>query len=365
MGLVLPAAAPEEQVSGSVVTDPDDYARLPGLHVIDFYIDLPYFQEEGPSLRGMEVDIGGNKTQPADRPFTFTTPPDDQPQLSFQISGQPRIAIAMGKTFQFKKSKAVRTPPIALAGGLTVTHAPVKGDARLTQIYVGNRRARIIAERPGAVFWIVPPDTLPGKSTAVLSDENVKLSFPLFVLGLKVVGDGRKTYRGDSLPFRVSLTGLHDLKEDMWWRSGISPDLVNPNDIAQRAPNFHVPRPYEGAKILLTVETPSPDVIDLPEGRNNVIALSLGQHDFRNGDFSYAAVAHSKASGEFRLKVEPIFFLRKPCKNGRNLTGVLSAITTLNRIIPRFLRQSLRILSFHIRKPKKQFGSGAPLTELR
>jgi hypothetical protein len=310
VGIVLPAAAPGEQVSGTIVMDPDSYRNVPGLHVTDVHLDLPYGKNGQATLAGVVVDTGDKRFQPADKPFTMAMPPVKQPHVVLRISTTPKtldgsqnVEVGAGEPFLLKNSGQTLMPPISSVSGLDVIHAPVKGDASKTHIDVDGRPVEIIAERPGSVFWLVPDSISPGKRVVTLQDGGLKLAFPICVTGLQVTADRRLLHRGESTQFHISITGLGLLGSDMW-RSGVSSDLVDVRRITVRASGFHVPLPDHEAVFLLRIENSSPEIITMQEAHDNVIVLRLARLDFRQGTFSYSGSVSAKADGEFRLDVE-------------------------------------------------------------
>ena len=68
VGVVLPAdARPGDTISGTVVTNPEQYNDVPALRVVTAEIPLPQDAQGHASLEGVVIDTGDGKRQPADR----------------------------------------------------------------------------------------------------------------------------------------------------------------------------------------------------------------------------------------------------------------------------------------------------------
>ena len=114
------------------------------------------------------------------------------------------------------------------------------------KITIDEIPAKIVAAKPGTVFWRVPETIAPGMHQVVFvpGPGKTPLTFALYVIGLKMSADRTNLIRGQSTQMHVVVTGLENLPATAW-QSGLPPsDLVDLKRFEERS-GLRVPKSSE------------------------------------------------------------------------------------------------------------------------
>jgi hypothetical protein len=157
IGIVLPQDVPAGQmVSGTVVTNPEQYKNTPGLQVIETTVPAP----TSGSLEGLVVDTGDGKQQRADKPILMAIPIGgaaagilvsvlDHPELPPTAATVPVNPVTTRVT-QIPPTNY--TTPGTPQNCVQEIHGPVSGNSNLTTATLDGKPTAVVAAKPGAVF---------------------------------------------------------------------------------------------------------------------------------------------------------------------------------------------------------------------
>ena len=274
IGIVLPSnPAPGEQVSGSVVTDPERYKNIPGLTVVTATAPV----SSSGSMEGLVVDTGDGKKQPVDKPFLAAIPIGvSSAAIVISMLDHPDQPIAtakipidrMGTALPASPSSSFTTPAVT-QNGVQEIHGPITADVTRASATLDGGPTRILASRPGAIFLDSSRAVAPGPHEVKLfpsPDENpVRLTTHVIrvtpVVGRPVLSKGQTT------TVRLLVDGAQTLPPSAWGR------------------------------LTLSVENDSPGQVKLL-GKQDV---SLGPKDFVDGPATVTVKVLALRQGDFRL----------------------------------------------------------------
>lgn len=330
VGLVLPAHVQSgEQISGSIVNDPDDYEDMPEVAVTR--IALPVANSAS-ALSGWQFQIDGEKPQPADAPFTFLVPSHSSTlNVVLRQAGDPEHAVSKTVTLRLNSSKAslpnsFQVSPLCLKGQLCVLTGPFSGDSTKTFTSFDNRPANIIAETHNTACLRVPDATAPGPRTILLAEGSKVVALPVIIGELVIKGNGRELKAGDTLIASPTLDGPGDLPDTAW--EGNYFPAASLEMARHFIPGFHLPKhnrtssnekaePAEkgesddkgGGEILMVVKNAAPQSTSVRASTNNLLIFHLSEQSFERGDFKYDVLIQAQNAGKVNLRGYVIPFL--------------------------------------------------------
>ncbi len=168
---------PGEQISGTLVTNPKDYADVPALEVITLEVPLRRGRDDKPSWQGVIVDTGDGHLQPGGAGFTVRVPSqakdisiaikrDDDPAVNIQRDIPVAWTLPVSLT---PAPRTYETSPICTSG-VQVIRGPLSGDSHSGSVEVGGRPGTIVAENPHALYWLLPAVVPAGRNQLILRD---------------------------------------------------------------------------------------------------------------------------------------------------------------------------------------------------
>ena len=191
-------------------------------------------------------------------------------------------------------------------------HGDTSGNSNSMQITLDSMPQKIVAAKPGTVFWHVDEMVMPGVREVVFAPGPGKApqTFPLYVLGLIMAADQTKLIKGQSTRMHVTITGLERLPASAWQSDVPPPDLVDLKQWMERSGGVRPPAPSEPGSVVLILENQSPDTIRMGS-RGNRIVLQLHQRDFAKGPYIYEDKIQSIRSGGFGIQGTVTAFLKQ------------------------------------------------------
>lgn len=321
IGIVLPAdTRPGDTATATVVKDPQSYAGVPGLRVVQATVPLSTDAQGEASLSGLVVNTGDGQQQPASQPLRLKVPAtaamlsltvseigSDTPMASetvplTQAPLTPESAIWEPSRAAQIPATAYQTVPAEDGGAVQAIHGPVSGDSSSTQIQVDGKPSTIVAESPRAVYWELPDNVSPGAhKVTVAEDEQVMSSFRVAVIGLKLSADQLRLLKGQSTTMHATVEGANAIPASAW-QPGFDSDLVDPKSAEELLPSrLGSTKP---AAIVLKIENKSGDAIKLPGAKANVITLPLEEENFSNGADTVDQKIQSTRSGGFNVTAD-------------------------------------------------------------
>lgn len=314
VGVVLPGdSRPGEEVSGSVVTDPERYAGIPALRVIEFELPLRQDARGVASLEGIAIETGDRRLQHAGGRVLVKID-ENATRIPIMIRRGNELTPMAERSVLVTRApvRAPRdrdrpavpqdyeTPPVHVAGNLQVIRGPLDGRSADTEIVVDDVPAQVIAETPRAVYWRLPPDTEPGLHRVTLVEDAVTTSFLIAVLKLVMGADRLELLKGESTPFRAVISGLEDLPDSVW-RGGTPSDLVDVGGLRRLAPDVRFPSQENPGVILLRIENASRDSVSMAPAKKEAAVVVLGAGDFIEGRYTFTGTITSKRGGPFSI----------------------------------------------------------------
>jgi len=293
------------------IPGPGPEATAPGVETIHYKVDGSGSRPTFPP--GTTVDFGDGKPRPFPSKYTFhfagtndgfhltvKRPGDKKPVLDQAV----RIPAVQLRDFgTIVASNRFETPPVALAGRMSVVRGSLSGDGTKTRVSIGGKPVRIIAENPRSVFFEVPEDASAGYTTVVVEDEGRRAEIRVAVLTLSMSADRLKMKRGESTKFHVTISGPESWDEAAW-KSAIPYDLCDVEALRKKFPEFAPPAPGGDGFLLFSITNMSPSVISMQE-----FAHRLGKDDFRSGAYSYDGGIGAINDGSFGIHGEVEAFL--------------------------------------------------------
>jgi len=324
VGLVLPAHAhPGERISGTVVENPEQYEDQPEVAVTR--IMLPF---ESSNLSDLQLQVAGEKPQPADGPITFVIPRSGSAlDITFQQAGN--AAHSLSRTLNFPQPSPKPRPPdsfqsdaFCLKGRLCAAHGPFSGDSSKTFAGFEARPAAIVAETSDAAYVSVPELTAPGARSLFIAEGSKLIAFPVVVGEFVIKNNGRELKAGDTLIMFPTLDGPSDIPAATWQPDNFTPATL---DLArQLIPRFQLRhRDHEteakrdadeekekeekekedgAGEILLVVKNATPDQISLRSSTNDMLVFRLNRESFRRGEFKYDLLVEASKAGKAQVK---------------------------------------------------------------
>jgi hypothetical protein len=309
IGIVVPRdVIAGETVSGSVVANPDDYAKIAGLRVVPVKIlGVPSTTAE--LLNQFSVRIADGPVLPANRPFRFAVAKD----LNIRIFSNrrpeedglsARIPLFDGAPSTLPTFKSFSMPPLNLAGALQRIHGPFSGDSDHTVIQVNNLQVRLLAESPRGVFCLIPTTMPPGPADWTIRDLNRTVHIRSWVLALEMSADRLKLMKGESTAFHVFIRGVETIPREAWFGNGEVPEFIDPEVIRTFLPNFTPPTPSQPGVLVLTLENMSTGTVNMSGGDRLAFTFGYGQ-----GKYEHHGTITAKRAGSFNVDGTLIPFL--------------------------------------------------------
>jgi YD repeat-containing protein len=290
---------PGDNVVVSFVTNPEDYANIPGLGVLR--LQIPTI--EGSPLQGLTVDAGDGLNQPAIQPvkvqISRTDP--DKPLRVFQgLLQVARITFVPAPSNEpvtpvqnTGKASDFRTPPVCQ--GTSLISGPLGRDPQTTRLFIDHQPARILTETPRSAYFNVPP----GAHNVVLQKGQRRAGFQVVSMQFGMNADQLQLQKGQITNY--SATVRAEIPDDVWRRGGVVQELTDLSHLDHVAPGFHVPREGEPGVVLFHVQNASLGTITIKPSRNEMVTHLLHKQDFQNGQFTERGIIQSKRSGGFTL----------------------------------------------------------------
>jgi len=323
VGIVMPTdTRPGDQISATVVTDPQAYAGVPGLRVVPATVPLEKDAQGAATLSGVVVEAGDKKPQSAEGPllvrvaqdaqevdFAFERLSGDKPPAGITSSVEdsvsyPILTEDVGSTTPASSGMpaSYTTPPVYSDGALQVIHGPVSGDSKTTQVLVDNQPGKIIAESPRSLYFKLPENTMPGAHTVTLKEGAQTLtSFRVAVVSLKLWADLLVLKRGQSTMFHVTILGADSIPASAW-HAGVEKDLVDSKEVAALVPVSDL-SPEKPGLIAMNIENRSTDTVKLTDAKGDQITKLLGKERFAGGPYTFDGKLKSVSDGTFNIEV--------------------------------------------------------------
>jgi hypothetical protein len=310
VGVVVPRdVISGETVSGSVVTNPNDFAKIAGLRVVKG--QLPGVPGATPAnlLSNFSLRIANGAVLPADHPFLFTVTKDLNIRI-FRTGGREdegwstRVPLLEGAPPAFPAFKSFSMPPMNLAGALQRIHGPFSGDSDRTMIQVNNVTVPVLAESPRGLFCLIPNTMPPGPANWTIRDLNRTVHIRTWVLALEMSADRLKLMKGESTAFHVFIRGVETIPREAWFGSGEVPEFIDPEVIRTFLPNFTPPTPSQPGVLVLTLENMSTGTVNMSGGDRLAFTFGYGQ-----GKYEHHGTITAKRAGSFNVDGTLIPFL--------------------------------------------------------
>lgn len=322
VGLVLPAGVESGQpASGRLVTDPARFQGVPAIRVIEIAeVPLRHDVSGQASLEGIVVDLGDGQRQTAEAPLSFIVPEAARVLVTLGRDANPlplaRTSVPLDRSTPPPATAppaTTRTPakepdpadystqPVCSSGSVQSIHGPLSGDARRTLVDLDDRPAKILAETPSAVYFLLPEGTAPGMHRLRLREGRSGAWFPVCVVGLEMSADRLELPQGGSTAFRVIVSGPEQLPLEVWQRSGVAADLVDTSSLATLVPGYRTPGRDDRATILLRVENRSRATVTISPAENGVVLKKLDKQSFLHGPYLFGGTIRARLAGGFNL----------------------------------------------------------------
>ncbi|MBV8206534.1 MAG: hypothetical protein JO041_07065 [Acidobacteria bacterium] len=320
VGVVLPSdTQPGEVASATVVTDPADYADVPGLKVVEATVPLATDSHGTVSLDGVVLQTPDGHRQPATgRVLLQTAASATELALNFLRSGEDSPLAAKTVELTRPAGAAVSTTatpataavsdyhasPVCGEGALQVIHGPLGGDSSVTRVLVDDKPGAIVAENRRAVYWRLPENTAPGAHRLVLQEgEKTLASFPVAVVGLRLTADRLTLVKGETTTVHAQVLGA-DAIPDSAWRGGLETALIDAAHLQKLAPGVRAPNEKQPGAILLRLENASSQSVDLAGAKGGVILQTLQKGSSAGAPFTYKVTA--REAGGFKINANII-----------------------------------------------------------
>jgi hypothetical protein len=323
---------PGDQATMSITNDPKKYENIPGLGVVRMSINVPREANGQVNLEAVAVDLGAGRPQTANQPLTLRIPSVvTEIPITLRSQGNPaplvqaNLPVPQGSAIPLLPNTGspgdFTTPPVCKE--MSFIRGPLTGDSNATRIMVDNQPATIIAESPRSVYFNLPAETLPGRHQLTVQDGTRSVSFPIVKMSISGHIDQPALQRGQKTNYSVTVN-FGKLPQEFWQRGGgMSAELVNPLQIQQAAPGFHIPQAAEPGVVLLAISNASRDTVSITPSQNERVVIALHQQDFQNNQFTTRGEVQSKKSGSFVLDLlAEAFFAPIP---GEQMPGELPA----------------------------------------
>ena len=354
--IVLPAhLVPGQRVSGSVVQDLEPYQDNSSLTLIPVTISVDVSAEASP-LRGWEVVVAGANPQPADSPFSFTVPKQDQVSVTLRQPSDPSHSISRsvavgGAPEANEKSRKFEAPLVVVTGTVAQVSGAFSGNSAQAFAAIDNQPVRIVAETPHLAFLEIGEDVGAGQRSLIISDGPTLVAIPLVVAGVTFQPPRLEVKTGEPHLVIARVEGLDQLPEGMW-RPGIYPPEIL-EQTRKLVPGFVPPAAREGSEpsaekekekigetekeadrdeqksggaqepaeheregdeantgiVLFVMENGSPNTVSWRGSHDQRFVFTLKPESFGQGEFVYKFVADPSRSGSFIVKSALLPFL--------------------------------------------------------
>jgi hypothetical protein len=306
-----------EKTTARVVTNPKALENVPGLRVIEVTTRVGLGKDGKPDTDTLQARIGDGPIQGCDKPFTGTIPGDGRPvPVSVGLPGQPpatgEIPITPGQP---------RTPPVSVRpeqfhapavlqrGTVGVVHGPFDGRSFGTGVTMGGKKAEILAESGGALYFIVPGNLEPGDNSLMVEEQGVHMRFRVATVGLQMAAGKLQLEKGESASFSATVTGADKVPASAWQAGDPSEfsDVYDMEQVRRMAPNFRAPGKGSPGVVLLLLQNMSPQVVGMSGG--NTQQQELDSSAFRSGPYTHNGMVTAHQKGSFQIKGTVVPFL--------------------------------------------------------
>ncbi|HWC65772.1 MAG TPA: hypothetical protein VG777_06800 [Thermoanaerobaculia bacterium] len=285
---------------------PGPVESVPGVETIRYRLEGSSSAPTFPP--GTTVDFGDGKALhfPSMYTFRFNAPADGmrivvrRPDRKKPLVDEPvRIPAVQLRDFgTIVAPNRFETPPVAVAGRISVVRGSLSGDGAKTKVSIGGKPVRIIAENARSVFFAVPDDVPAGYAKVTIDDGGRTAEIPIAILTLSMSADQLKLKRGQTTKFHVTISGPESW-DDSAWKSAIPWDLCDVDALRAKFRDFQPPAPGSDGFLLFSVTNMSPRVISMQE-----FARRLGKADFKSGSYSYDGAIGAVNDGGFGIHGE-------------------------------------------------------------
>jgi hypothetical protein len=342
VGLVFPAQLrPGARVSGSVVTDPEQYDEMPEVTVTS--VAIPFESAgEASRLSGWWFEVTGEKPRRADGPIALVVPRRGSGlNITFRQAGNPSHSVSKTLTFSQATSekplppKSFHAAALCLKGAICAVRGPFNGDGSKTFAAFEDHPAAILAETADMAYILIPELTAPGARPLFIAEGSKVVAFPMVVGELDIRNNHRELSAGQTLLMFPTLDGPGGIPDPEWQAGNFPGDNL---EQAQRLiPGFNLPtgnsdarqepeeetkrepdeppklskKPEEnrGGEILLVLKNVTPEQISLRASKNEMLVFRLSDEAFRRGPFKYDLLVEARKGGKVEVKGYVIPFL--------------------------------------------------------
>jgi hypothetical protein len=331
IGVITLAQVPQgEETSSSVVTEPEKFDNVPGLHVTRVAIPKSEAHAVTPSgsgvLDGVVMQTPDGRRQRADGPLTLVPHLGDAFEtIKVILAGRPTqpvttVAVPVEQT-PAERSEAPNSPPtfvmppLAAQGGVTVIHtenrAGTSGNSNLMRVAVDGRSATVVAAKPGTVFWQVPATLEPGMHQVVFypGPGRPPVTMPLCVVGVRMTVGAKELVRGRWTSLSVVLLGLEDLPSEAWQAELPPADLVDIGNLTQGT-SFRMPKPGDPGVAVLAIDNLTPNVVRMGNSGGRIV-LEIHRKDTAGKPYTFQTKLQSLQRGAFSIVGNVHSFLKQ------------------------------------------------------
>jgi hypothetical protein len=298
LGVVVPRhASPGEQISGRLVSNPDDYKPIPGLIVVPVEMNVPVDGSGKPRLDQAYVDNGNGRTA-ASAAFTAIVPTDGS-SLGLrcgtgEVSKRIRLPIE-GTSRPPVESGRYMMQPIVPDSGVSVVHGRFDGDSGNTALSVNGVAATIVAESSAEAYYSLPSGTAEGRNRVVLKQDGKTFKWDVFQLDVEISADRNTLRERESTNFKVTVDALEQMpKSD--WRRGNPSDLYDTESAARGAAS-------EGdaaGVIMLMVKNDSQDTVSMSPA--DTFSIPLTHDELSRGPKETDGTVTAREAGGFQIE---------------------------------------------------------------
>ena len=304
-----------DRISATMVTNPKDFAGLPGLRLVPAQLPAPAGSTPTDALRQFVVQAGNGPAQAADQPFSFVVTGDLILQVR-PMHGPADAGVRIPVSFTVPSNPIIRPegfriPPISLPGSMQTVRGPFSGDATQTAITANGTPARILAESPYTLYYTVPPAAAAGVSEIVINDHGRRTRLKTWNVALQMSADRLQLKRGESTAYHVFVRGVETIPREAWFGSGAVPELVDPAQVQKFLPGFTPPSSVDSGVLILTIENMSPAGVSITGGDRFALTFRYGQ-----AKYEHHGTIVAKQAGGFSINGTLIPFLHDQAGEG-------------------------------------------------
>ncbi|MEO7264696.1 MAG: IPT/TIG domain-containing protein [Ferruginibacter sp.] len=229
------------------------------------------------TLEGMVIEIDGKQTKLSNRIFSFLVPAGIT-SIPFLLKNAEGQIIEYGQIPVFSQSvnniqnivNGMNFNPdvICQPGEPLNIHGNFDGNATNTKVTINNIPCEIIAESPRQTIVEIPQNTVAGKATIKIEEQNKKEEHTVNVAVINLSAKKTNLLKGEKTTIRVTVAGLENL------------DLNNNN-------------------FTVELTNQSPQIIAFTKESRNTITKIIEQSSIKQGKFEFTTGIIATTSGSF------------------------------------------------------------------